>query len=544
MGVGWGGAGGRGSGGTSTTDRHIKTCRSRTQGHAEGAVLCSPLTTTTNNNNNNNNPHPPSPQAVTVEDEEFCAIPMGGCLPVRPQRVIGVGGTAGMVHPSTGYMVSRVIGAAPLIADAIIDQLSAGGRGVGRGGSREERRSARARRWTDAGCAPVRVPPSSRPTVMPRRRCDSERRLLVPFLTRDLSNPHALPPCPALPCPISERQGDGCTPGARAAQRGGGRRHGGGGLARHVAGAAPAATRVFRVWNGGGDKGKLWQAGVRRGLAIQLPSQATTPPLLLRRHPNTCEHRAPCPALPAQHSSHWSRPALPRLQVLLKLDLAETREFFAAFFSLSDYHWHGFLSSRLSFLNLIGFGLSLFARSSNAARLNLLQVGCRVCGAEQAGGDGEGAVAARRATWLFAVVGGTRPATPVATLPAHAPPCPCHPAERPAWPAGHAFSPGNAQVTSDRSAEAWWRLEQAAVPARPARRVTVASPAIAQFCSRPPRPIFTPFHHAEVLSCWIFRGVCNAAQFLAWACRLALRLVEPAARRRRTQGLRRRRRRP
>ena len=59
---------------------------------------------------------------------------MGGCLPVVPQRVIGVGGTAGMVHPSTGYMVSRVLGAAPLVADAIVDQLSSGGwEGVGVG---------------------------------------------------------------------------------------------------------------------------------------------------------------------------------------------------------------------------------------------------------------------------------------------------------------------------------------------------------------------------------------------------------------------------
>lgn len=66
-----------------------------------------------------------------MEDEEFCAIPMGGCLPVHPQRVIGVGGTAGMVHPSTGYMVSRVLGVAPLIADAIVDQLSSGGWGWG-----------------------------------------------------------------------------------------------------------------------------------------------------------------------------------------------------------------------------------------------------------------------------------------------------------------------------------------------------------------------------------------------------------------------------
>jgi lycopene beta-cyclase len=63
------------------------------------------------------------------------------------------------------------------------------------------------------------------------------------------------------------------------------------------------------------------------------------------------------------------------MDVLLKLDLAETRQFFAAFFSLSDHHWHGFLSSRLSFSQLIAFGLSLFAKSSNAARANLLAKG-------------------------------------------------------------------------------------------------------------------------------------------------------------------------
>ena len=63
------------------------------------------------------------------------------------------------------------------------------------------------------------------------------------------------------------------------------------------------------------------------------------------------------------------------MDVLLKLDLEETRQFFAAFFALSDRHWQGFLSARLSFLELIGFGLSLFAKSSNEARANLLLKG-------------------------------------------------------------------------------------------------------------------------------------------------------------------------
>jgi lycopene beta-cyclase len=42
------------------------------------------------------------------------------------------------------------------------------------------------------------------------------------------------------------------------------------------------------------------------------------------------------------------------MDVLLRLNLPETRQFFAAFFSLSAFHWQGFLSARLGFLQLIG----------------------------------------------------------------------------------------------------------------------------------------------------------------------------------------------
>jgi lycopene beta-cyclase len=63
------------------------------------------------------------------------------------------------------------------------------------------------------------------------------------------------------------------------------------------------------------------------------------------------------------------------MEVILKLDLEQTRQFFSAFFALSDFHWRGFLSSRLSFTELFVFGLSLFAEASNAARINLIQAG-------------------------------------------------------------------------------------------------------------------------------------------------------------------------
>ncbi|CAN4109171.1 unnamed protein product [Withania somnifera] len=62
-------------------------------------------------------------QVKSIEEDERCVIPMGGPLPVIPQRVVGIGGTAGMVHPSTGYMVARTLAAAPIVANAIIQYL-------------------------------------------------------------------------------------------------------------------------------------------------------------------------------------------------------------------------------------------------------------------------------------------------------------------------------------------------------------------------------------------------------------------------------------
>ncbi|CAI8613866.1 unnamed protein product [Vicia faba] len=59
----------------------------------------------------------------SIEEDEHCVIPMGGPLPVLPQRVVGIGGTAGMVHPSTGYMVAKTLAAAPIVANAIVQYL-------------------------------------------------------------------------------------------------------------------------------------------------------------------------------------------------------------------------------------------------------------------------------------------------------------------------------------------------------------------------------------------------------------------------------------
>mmetsp|Transcript_11469 Transcript_11469/g.15914 ORF Transcript_11469/g.15914 Transcript_11469/m.15914 type:complete len:643 (-) Transcript_11469:121-2049(-) len=61
-----------------------------------------------------------------VEEEEFCYIPMGGPLPAKDQRIIGFGGAAAMVHPSTGYHLCRAMMGAGAVAKVIRSELKNG----------------------------------------------------------------------------------------------------------------------------------------------------------------------------------------------------------------------------------------------------------------------------------------------------------------------------------------------------------------------------------------------------------------------------------
>jgi lycopene beta-cyclase len=63
-------------------------------------------------------------EPTKIYEEEFCYIPMGGALPVRDQRVIGLGGSSAMVHPSTGYHLCRCMMGASDMARAIVDELN------------------------------------------------------------------------------------------------------------------------------------------------------------------------------------------------------------------------------------------------------------------------------------------------------------------------------------------------------------------------------------------------------------------------------------
>ncbi|KAI4322441.1 hypothetical protein L6164_022137 [Bauhinia variegata] len=58
-----------------------------------------------------------------ILEQEKCLIPMGGPLPRMPQSVMAIGGTSGVVHPSTGYMVARTMALAPFVAAAIAECL-------------------------------------------------------------------------------------------------------------------------------------------------------------------------------------------------------------------------------------------------------------------------------------------------------------------------------------------------------------------------------------------------------------------------------------
>lgn len=62
-------------------------------------------------------------EARVVRSVERCFIPMGGGLPRMPQRVIGFGAAARMVHPATGYMMNRSLLRAPLVARAAEEAL-------------------------------------------------------------------------------------------------------------------------------------------------------------------------------------------------------------------------------------------------------------------------------------------------------------------------------------------------------------------------------------------------------------------------------------
>lgn len=63
------------------------------------------------------------PQVKHVVEEEWSYIPVGGPLPLPDQPVVAFGAAAGLVHPATGYSLTRSLREAPGMADAIAAAL-------------------------------------------------------------------------------------------------------------------------------------------------------------------------------------------------------------------------------------------------------------------------------------------------------------------------------------------------------------------------------------------------------------------------------------
>lgn len=206
-------------------------------------------------------------QVKSIEEEEYCLIPMGGVLPQHPQRVLALGGTAGMVHPSTGEQLARCIDALR-VCMMPVDML----------------------------LLPTAVQPNG--TAQPNNQLNCLYRTAGFMVSRMLGA------APTVADAIIDQL---CSPTDRA-ERAAAR--------RAPASEEEAAAMAAAVW------------------------RATWPTERIRQR------------------AFFSF----GMDMLLSLNLAQMREFFAAFFSLSPFHWHGFLSARLSFPELIGFGLSLFVQ--------------------------------------------------------------------------------------------------------------------------------------------------------------------------------------
>ena len=70
--------------------------------------------------------------AITaIEHEEFCLFPMNPPMPALNQRVVGFGGSAGMVHPASGFMVGSLLRRGPQLAQTIAKALAESQNGPG-----------------------------------------------------------------------------------------------------------------------------------------------------------------------------------------------------------------------------------------------------------------------------------------------------------------------------------------------------------------------------------------------------------------------------
>jgi hypothetical protein len=68
---------------------------------------------------------------LQVHEEEWSYIPVGGPLPIKEQPLTAFGAAANLVHPATGFSVSRWV---PRVRDTAGRRGGVGWGGVGWGG--------------------------------------------------------------------------------------------------------------------------------------------------------------------------------------------------------------------------------------------------------------------------------------------------------------------------------------------------------------------------------------------------------------------------
>ncbi|KIZ06110.1 hypothetical protein MNEG_1848 [Monoraphidium neglectum] len=69
-------------------------------------------------------------KVLKVHEEEWSYIPVGGPLPAEGQAIAAFGAAANLVHPATGFSVSRSLREAPGVADAVAATLRTPGAGA------------------------------------------------------------------------------------------------------------------------------------------------------------------------------------------------------------------------------------------------------------------------------------------------------------------------------------------------------------------------------------------------------------------------------
>lgn len=119
---------------------------------------------------------------------ERCVIPMGGSLPREDSLLLPFGAAAGLVHPATGYQLSRALRLAPSVAQAVSSELNNGPRKAVRAGiaAMWPHSERKAFRFYEAGAQAISGLPAEEMRNFVREFFSLPRKRAVRFMTGDM----------------------------------------------------------------------------------------------------------------------------------------------------------------------------------------------------------------------------------------------------------------------------------------------------------------------------------------------------------------------